>query len=256
MEKIDFHDLYINRDDGSLWTNQIFQAQYNHYKGEDEAWSKPYEEWKEWFVDGADGMPFVSLEQFLENNWFGISNSIEEAHSGFIGLFQNGESKSEIFLNFITLFNDLDHHFSETLYLDMEDIRGNFPVDFERMSEVLKDVERHYYEKFPNVDEAYLLVDTNGKTVKCIWNNFDVDTGLSSMDIYTFTFHSLVKRALSEKKLEYAHLIDGIYSADKIEEVVDLWKVDSILTKDAILIHDGNPYNNILLKDVIKQIPK
>lgn len=256
MAKINFNDLYINRDDGSLWTEQIFKAQYNHYKGEDEAWSKPYEEWKEWFVDGADGMPFVSLEQFLENNWFEISNSIEEAHSGFIGLFQNGESKSEIFLNFVCMFNDLDQHFADTLYLDMEDIRGNSPVDFERMSEVLKDVEHHYYEKFPNVDEAYLIVDTNEKTVKCIWNNFDVDTGLSSMDIYNFTFHSLVKRALSEKKLEYAHLIDGIYSADKIEEVVDLWKVDSIITKDAILIHDGNLYNHILLKDVIKQIPK
>lgn len=256
MAKINFNDLYINRDDGSLWTEQIFKAQYNHYKREDEAWSKPYEEWKEWFVDGADGMPFVSLEQFLENNWFGISNSIEESHSGFIGLFQNGESKSEIFLNFVCMFNDLDQHFADTLYLDMEDIRGNSPVDFERMSEVLKDVEHHYYEKFPNVDEAYLIVDTNEKTVKCIWNNFDVDTGLSSMDIYNFTFHSLVKRALSEKKLEYAHLIDGIYSADKIEEVVDLWKVDSIITKDAILIHDGNLYNHILLKDVIEQIPK
>lgn len=256
MAKINFNDLYINRDDGSLWTEQIFKAQYNHYKREDEAWSKPYEEWKEWFVDGADGMPFVSLEQFLENNWFGISNSIEEAHSGYIGLFQNGESKSEIFLNFVCMFNDLDQHFADTLYLDMEDIRGNSPVDFERMSEVLKDVEHHYYEKFPNVDEAYLIVDTNEKTVKCIWNNFDVDTGLSSMDIYNFTFHSLVKRALSEKKLEYAHLIDGIYSADKIEEVVDLWKVDSIITKDAILIHDGNLYNHILLKDVIEQIPK
>ena len=256
MAKINFNDLYINRDDGSLWTEQIFKAQYNHYKGEDEAWSKPYEEWKEWFVDGADGMPFVSLEQFLENNWFGISNSIEEAHSGFIGLFQNGESKSEIFLNFVCMFNDLDQYFADTLYLDVEDIRGNSPVDFERMSEVLKDVEHHYYEKFPNVDEAYLIVDTNEKTVKCIWNNFDVDTGLSSMDIYSFTFHSLVKRALSEKKLEYAHLIDGIYSADKIEEVVDLWKVDSIITKDAILIHDGSLYNHILLKDVIEQIPK
>lgn len=256
MAKIDFNDLYINRDDGSLWTEQIFKAQYNHYKGEDEAWSKPYEEWKEWFVDGADGMPFVSLEQFLENNWFGISNSIEEAHSGFIGLFQNGESKSEIFLNFIALFNDLDNHFSETFYLDMDDLRSNSPVNIDHLSEVIKDVERHYYEKFPNVDEAYLIVDTDEKAIKCIWNNFDVDTGLSSMDIYSFTFHSLVERALSEKNLEYAHLIDGIYSPDKTEEVVDLWKVDSILTKEAFMIHDGNLYNHILLKDVIEHIPE
>lgn len=256
MEKNNFNDLYINRDDGSLWTEQIFKAQYNHYQGEDEAWSKPYEEWKEWFVDGADGMPFVSLEQFLENNWFGIRNSIEEAHPGFINLFQNGESKSEIFLNFVCLFDDLDRHFSETLYLDMENIRDKSPIEIEQISESLKNVREYYYEKFPNVDEAYLIVDTNEKTVKCIWNNFDVDTGRSSMDIYTYSFESLVKRSLSEKNIEYASLIDWNYDADKKEEVVDLWKVDSIITKDAILIHDGNLYNHILLKDVINLIPK
>lgn len=256
MAKINFNDLYINRDDGSLWTEQVLKAQYNHYKGEDEAWSKPYEEWKEWFVDGADGMPFVSLDQFLENNWFGISNSIEEAHSGFIGLFQNGESKSEIFLNFVCLFDDLDRHFSETLYLDMENIRDKSPIEIEQISESLKNVRDYYYEKFPNVDEAYLVVDKEEKNVKCVWNNFDVDTGKSSMDIYTYSFESLVKRSLSEKNIEYARLIDWNYDADKKEEVVDLWKVDSIITKDAILIHDGNLYNHILLKDVIKQIPK
>ena len=215
MAKIDFNDLYIHIDEGTLWTNQVLKAQYNHYKGDDEAWSKPYEEWKRWFIDGADGMPFLTLEQFLENNWVGIENSIEEAHSGFIGLFQNGESKSEIFLNFIAMFNDLDTYFSETLYLDMEDLRGNSPINVDRLSDVIKDVMHHYYEKFPNVDEAYLVIDKDQQVVKCIWNNFDTDTGLSSMDIYSFEFRPLVDRYLSEKNKDDAWLFDGILSPNK-----------------------------------------
>ena len=254
MEKIEFDDLYIQRDYGVLWRNSDFETEYNDNKGIDNGiWSLPYEDWKKAY---ARYPAFVKLEQFLENNWFGIRNSIEEAHPGFINLFQNGESKSEIFLNFVCLFGDLDRHFSETLYLDMENIRDKSPIEIEQISESLKNVREYYYEKFPNVDEAYLVVDKEEKNVKCVWNNFDVDTGKSSMDIYTYSFESLVKRSLSEKNIEYARLIDWNYDADKKEEVVDLWKVDSIITKDAILIHDGNLYNRILLKDVIKQIPK
>lgn len=254
MEKIDFDDLYIQRDYGVLWRNSDFETEYNDNKGIDHGiWSLPYEDWKKVY---ASYPAFVKLEQFLENNWFGIRNSIEEAHPGFINLFQNGESKSEIFLNFVCLFDDLDRHFSETLYLDMENIRDKSPIEIEQISESLKNVRDYYYEKFPNVDEAYLVVDKEEKNVKCVWNNFDVDTGKSSMDIYTYSFESLIKRSLSEKNIEYARLIDWNYDADKKEEVVDLWKVDSIITKDAILIHDGNLYNHILLKDVIKQIPK
>ena len=254
MEKIEFDDLYIQRDYGVLWRNLDFETEYNDNKGIDNGiWSLPYEDWKKAY---ASYPVFVKLEQFLENNWFGIRNSIEEAHPGFINLFQNGESKSEIFLNFVCLFDDLDRHFSETLYLDMENIRDKSPIEIEQISESLKNVREYYYKKFPNVDEAYLIVDKEAKNVKCVWNNFDVDTGKSSMDIYTYSFESLVKRSLSEKNIEYARLIDWNYDADKKEEVVDLWKVDSIITKDAILIHDGNLYNRILLKDVIKQIPK
>ena len=254
MEKIEFDDLYIQRDYGVLWRNSDFETEYNDNKGIDNGiWSLPYEDWKKAY---ARYPAFVKLEQFLENNWFGIRNSIEEAHPGFINLFQNGESKSEIFLNFVCLFGDLDRHFSETLYLDMENIRDKSPIEIEQISESLKNVREYYYEKFPNVDEAYLVVDKEEKNVKCVWNNFDVDTGKSSMDIYTYSFESLVKRSLSEKNSESARLIDWNYDADKKEEVVDLWKVDSIITKDAILIHDGNLYNRILLKDVIKQIPK
>ena len=254
MEKIEFDDLYIQRDYGVLWRNSDFETEYNDNKGIDNGiWSLPYEDWKKAY---ARYPAFVKLEQFLENNWFGIRNSIEEAHPGFINLFQNGESKSEIFLNFVCLFGDLDRHFSETIYLDMENIRDKSPIEIEQISESLKNVREYYYEKFPNVDEAYLVVDKEEKNVKCVWNNFDVDTGKSSMDIYTYSFESLVKRSLSEKNIEYARLIDWNYDADKKEEVVDLWKVDSIITKDAILIHDGNLYNRILLKDVIKQIPK
>lgn len=254
MEKIEFDDLYIQRDYGVLWRNSDFETEYNDNKGIDNGiWSLPYEDWKKVY---ARYPAFVKLEQFLENNWFGIRNSIEETHPGFINLFQNRESKSEIFLNFVCLFDDLDRHFSETLSLDMENIRDKSPIEIERISESLKNVRDYYYEKFPNVDEAYLVVDKEEKNVKCVWNNFDVDTGKSSMDIYTYSFESLVKRSLSEKNIEYARLIDWDYDADKKEEVVDLWKVDSIITKDAILIHDGNLYNHILLKDVIKQIPK
>lgn len=254
MEKIEFDDLYIQRDYGVLWRNSDFEIEYNDNKGIDDGmWSLPYEDWKKVY---ASYPAFVKLEQFLENNWFGVRDSIEEAHSGFINLFQNGESKSEIFLNFVCLFDDLDRHFSETLYLDMENIRDKSPIEIEQISESLKNVREYYYEKFPNVDEAYLVVDKEEKNVKCVWNNFDVDTGKSSMDIYTYSFESLVKRSLSEKNIEYARLIDWNYDADKKEEVVDLWKVDSILPKDALMIENGSQYNEIKLKDVINLIPK
>ncbi|MDC0828334.1 hypothetical protein [Faecalitalea cylindroides] len=113
-------DLYIQIDEGTLWTTNMFKEQYNHFRDIDDKWARPFNEWKQWFVNNAS---FISLEQFLENNWLKIKNAIDEKHSKFIEQFQNGESKNEIFLNYVCLFNDLDTYFKDVLWIDIDEIR-------------------------------------------------------------------------------------------------------------------------------------
>lgn len=256
MAKIDFNDLYINRDDGSLWTEQIFKAQYNHYKGEDEAWSKPYEEWKEWYVDGADGMPFVSLEQFLENNWFGISNSIEEAHSGFIGLFQNGESKSEVFLNFVCMFNDLDQHFADTLYLDVEDMRAVSPV--QEYGDALKKVYHHLNDLFPDPEHnEYFIYDDKNEVLTAVWLNLDGNNGNISIRSDYYNYEALVRRYFIEaEKNANVQFYPGYLNEQNkcyFEEAStpDIWNIDFVLGDHAQMVS-----SDVLLKDVIDRFPK
>lgn len=133
------NDLYIQMDEGTLWTNDMFKDHYNHYRGVDEKWSKPFDEWKKWFTRENS---FIKLEQFLENNWQKIENAIDKKHSDFIEQFQNGKSKSEIFLNFICLFEDVDTYFKDTLWLDIDDIRETV-----KKGKKLK-CEEEYHEKY------------------------------------------------------------------------------------------------------------
>ena len=112
--------LYIQIDERTLWTTNMFKEQYNHYRDSDNKWSKPFNEWKKWFVNNAS---FISLEQFLENNWLKVKNAIDEKHTKFIKQFQNGESKSKIFLNYVYLFDDLDTYLKDVLWIDIDEIR-------------------------------------------------------------------------------------------------------------------------------------
>lgn len=153
LDMIHFNDLYIHVDDGSLWNDTTFKATYNHYKWDlDEDWSKPYEKWKEWFINGANGKPFLTLEQFLKNKWFEIEDSIKENHPNYLDFFQDGQSKSEIFLSFVYMFSDLDHYFENNLYLDIDDIRAQSPIQSQEDTETLRKIEENYLEDYNDID--------------------------------------------------------------------------------------------------------
>ena len=155
---IHFNDLYIHIDEGTLWRDQTFRTHYNHYHGADEDWSKPYEEWKEWFIDGADGKPFLTLERFLENNWSEIEDSIKENHPSFLDLFQDGQSKSEILLSLIYMFSDLDHYFENNLYLDIDDIRAQSPIQSQEDTETLQRIDEDYLEDYNDIGSDELEI--------------------------------------------------------------------------------------------------
>ena len=110
------------------------------------------------FIDGADGKPFLTLERFLENNWSGIEDSIKENHPQFLDLFQDGQSKSEIFLSFIYMFSDLDHYFENNLYLDIDDIRAQSPIQSQEDTETLQRIDEDYLEDDNNIDSDDLEI--------------------------------------------------------------------------------------------------
>lgn len=155
---IHFNDLYIHIDEGTLWSDQTFRTHYNHYHGADEDWSKPYEEWKEWFLQQSNRNTFLTLEKFLDNNWSEIEGSIEDAHEGFINLFKEGTSKSEIFLSFIYMFSDLDHSFENNLYLDIDDIRVKSPIQSQEDTETLQRIDEDYMEDYNGIDSDELEI--------------------------------------------------------------------------------------------------
>lgn len=120
-----FNDLYIHIDEGTLWTNEVFKEQYAHYQGADKEWSKPFEEWKRRFVSNSW---FIKLEEFLNMNWDEIKMYMSHQHYKFFDLFKDRQSKSEIFLTYLFMFNDLDSFFSEYYNFDIENIRESSPI--------------------------------------------------------------------------------------------------------------------------------
>ena len=135
-----FNDLYLHIDEGTLWTNDVFKEHYIHYQGADKEWSKPFEKWKLWF---ASNTWFIKLEDFLNMNWDEIKMYISRQHYDFFELFKNGQSKSEIFLTYLFMFDDLDSYFAEYYNFDIENIREFSPIQDMDDTGILKKIKMH-----------------------------------------------------------------------------------------------------------------
>lgn len=50
------------------------------------------------------------------------------------------------------MFSDLDHYFENNLYLDIDDIRAQSPIQSQEDTETLRKIEENYLEDYNDID--------------------------------------------------------------------------------------------------------